>query len=88
MDKKNFIELFKVLKRKGFNRILVETGLKFLNELLKNKLVYNLYLFKSSTKLGKKGFNKSSINFIKKLKLNNKIKVNLNGDHLYKLRIK
>jgi diaminohydroxyphosphoribosylaminopyrimidine deaminase / 5-amino-6-(5-phosphoribosylamino)uracil reductase len=87
-NKKDFIEIFSALKRKGFNRILVETGLKFLNELLKNKLVYNLYLFKSSTKLGEKGSNKSSINFIKKLKLNNKIKVNLNGDHLYKLRIK
>ena len=88
MDKKNFIELFKVLKRKGFNRILVETGLKFLNELLEKKLIYNLYLFKSSTRLGKNGVNNGSVNFIKKLKINKKIKVNLDGDHLYKVRIK
>ena len=85
--KNDFIYLFKKLKKSGFNRILIETGLNFLNVLIKNKLIHNLYLFKSSTKLGKKGSNNASVKFIKKLKINKKIKVNLNGDQLYKVKL-
>ena len=87
-NKNDFINLFKSLKKYAYNRILVETGLIFLNELLKNKLIFNLYIFKSPIKLGKKGKNNTSNNIIKKLKLNRKIKVNLNGDNLYKVKIK
>ena len=87
-NKNDFINLFKSLKKYAYNRILVETGLIFLNELLKNKLIFNLYTFQSSVKLGKKGKNNTSNNIIKKLKLNRKIKVNLNGDNLYKVKIK
>ena len=76
------------MKKYAYNRILVESGLIFLNELLKNKLIFNLYIFKSPIKLGKKGKNNTSNNIIKKLKLNRKIKVNLNGDNLYKVKIK
>ena len=87
-NKNDFINLFKSLKKYAYNRILVESGLIFLNELLKNKLIFNLYIFQSSIKLGKKGRNNTSNNIIKKLKLNKKIKVNLNGDNLYKVKIK
>jgi len=87
-NKNDFIDLFKSLKKYAYNRILVESGLIFLNELLKNKLIFNLYIFKSPIKLGKKGKNNTSNNIIKKLKLNRKIKVNLNGDNLYKVKIK
>ena len=87
-DKNDFINLFKILKKYGYNRILLESGLVFLNKLLKDKLIFNLYMFQSSTKLGKKGRNNTSNNIIKKLKLNKKIKVNLNGDSLYKVKIK
>jgi len=87
-NKNDFINLFKSLKKNAYNRILVESGLIFLNELLKNKLIFNLYMFQSSIKLGKKGKNNTSNNIIKKLRLNKKIKVNLNGDSLYKVRIK
>ena len=83
-NKSDFINLFRVLKLKGFNRILVESGLNFLNQLLKYKLIFNFYLFQSSIKLGKNGLNKSSINLIKKIKTFEKIKVNLDGDDLYK----
>ena len=76
------------MKKYGYNRILVESGLVFLKKLLKDKLIFNLYMFQSSTKLGKKGRNNTSNNIIKKLKLNKKIKVNLNGDSLYKIKIK
>ena len=52
-------------------------------------MINNLYVFKSSNKLFNKGKN-SYKNVIKKFKLNNKnkINVNLNGDELYKIRIK
>ncbi len=87
-NKSDFINLFKSLKRYNFNRILVESGLIFLNELLKNGLVTNLYVFQSSNILGKNGKNNTSNNIIKKFKLANKIKVNLNGDKVYKVKIK
>ena len=87
-NKKDFTNLFKILKKYAYNRILVESGLIFLNRLLKDKLIYNLYMFKSSIKLGKNGKNNTSNKFLKKLKLKNKIKVNLNGDELYKIKIK
>ena len=87
-NKNDFINLFKSLKKYTYNRILVESGLIFLNELLKNKLIFNLYMFQSSIKLGKKGRNNTSNNIIKKLRLKKKIKVNLNGDSLYKFKIK
>ena len=51
-------------------------------------LIYSLYMFKSSIRLGKNGKNNTSNKFIKKLKFENKIKVNLNGDELYKIKIK
>ena len=44
-------------------------------------------MFQSSIKLGKKGKNNVSNNIIKKLRLKKKIKVNLNGDSLYKVKI-
>ena len=66
----------------------MESGLTFLNVLFKNKLIFNLYLFKSSTKLGTNGFNNSSAKFIKELKSLNRVKVNLNGENLYKVKIK
>ena len=67
---------------------MIESGLIFFNELLKNRLINNLYIFQSPIKLGRKGKNNSSNKTIKKLKLNKKIKVNLNGDSLYKVKIK
>ena len=87
-SKNDFVDFFKILKNYSYNRILIESGLIFLNELLKNKLIYNLYIFKSSIKLGKKGKNNTSNNIIKKLRLKKKIKVNLNGDEIYKVKIK
>ncbi len=87
-NRKDFINLFKVLRKYDYNRILVESGLIFLRKLLKNKLIFNLYMFQSSTKLGERGKNNISNIFLKKLNLKNKINVNLNGDKLYKVKIK
>ncbi len=89
LDSKNdFINLFKILKKYAYNRILVESGLIFLNKLLKEKLIFNLYMFQSSTYLGKNGKNNTSNNLLKKLTLKKKINVNLNGDKLFKIKFK
>ena len=72
----------------GKGRVLIESGLVFLSQLFKYKLIDNLYLFKSSKFLHLNGYNNRSINFIKKLKTYNKINVNLDHDELYAVRIK
>ncbi len=86
--KEDFHILLKKLKKLDYQRILVESGLTFTNSLLKKKLISNLYVFQAAIKLGSKGKNNASIKVLKKFKLTNKIKVNLNGDNLYKIKIK
>jgi diaminohydroxyphosphoribosylaminopyrimidine deaminase / 5-amino-6-(5-phosphoribosylamino)uracil reductase len=80
----NFKDLLIHLNKLGFSRILVETGLKFMNFLILSKLINNVYIFKSKNNLKKNGLNNSTNRFIKKIKLINKINVNLNGDFLFK----
>ena len=77
------------IKNLGYNRIFVEAGSTFLSQLLKNRFVRNLYLFKSSNKLSLNGQNNTSLLEIKKIRIlkKNKIKVNLNGDSLYKVNL-
>ena len=55
---------------------------------MKNKLIHNLYIFKSSKKLGKNGKNNDSYKTLRDLKKIKNISVNLDGDKLYKLKIK
>ena len=76
-----------ILKKYGYNRLLIESGLIFLNTLIKNQLISNLYLFKTDKKLGTIGINNSTNKLIKKMTLKNKIKVNLNGENLYKVKL-
>ncbi len=82
-------EIFMKIKLNGFNRVLIETGITFLNKVLQNKLVKNLYLFKSKKNLSSNGLNNSTPYFIKRIKLSkkNKIRVNLKEDFLYKVRL-
>ena len=87
-DKIDFENLFKVIMKIGKGRVLIESGLVFLKQLFKYKLINNLYLFKSNKFLYSNGSNNESINFIKKLKINNKINVNLDNDVLFEVRIK
>ena len=86
-NKKDFEILFNKLFLAGNGRILIESGLVFLIELLKIKFIDNLYLFKSNEILGKKGSNNANVSFIRKLKLTNRIKVNLNKNKLYRLKL-
>ena len=87
--KDDVAEVYLLLKKLGFNRILLESGIKYINEVLKNNLIKNFYLFKSSFKLKNNGKNNSKIDLIRKLKttINNKVKINLNGDSLYKIQL-
>mgnify|MGYP001165283787 CR=1 FL=1 len=87
-SRSDFSSLFFILKNKGYSRIFVESGLTFLNFLIKNKFLKNIYLFKTAYSLKKSGINYSSSNIIKKINLKNLITVNLFGDKLYKERLK
>ena len=86
-NKKDFTKLFKKLFDLGKRRVLIESGLVFLNQLFKFRFVDNLYLFKSNKSLKDKGFNNSSVNFLKKIKNINKVKVNLQKESLFKIRL-
>ena len=83
----DFKLIFKKLFKLGKRRILIESGLIFLNKLLEFKFINNLYLFKSGIRLNRKGYNNTRVNQIKKLKLNKKINVNLLNDELFKIRV-
>ena len=66
----------------------MESGLTLLNFLIKNKLLNNIYIFRSASALRKLGINYSNSNIIKKINLKNLINVNLFGDKLYKEKLK
>ena len=48
INQDDFNLLFKMIYQMGYSRILVETGLSFLNTFLKNKLINDLYIFKTN----------------------------------------
>ena len=87
--KNDVSEVYFFLKKLGFNRVLVESGLKYINEILKYKLIKNFYLFKSSYNLKNNGKNNIELNLTRKLRttLKNKVKINLNGDSLHKIQL-
>ena len=87
-EKKDFKNLFLILKKKGYSRIFIESGLTLINFLIKNKFLNNIYIFRSNNTLKKLGINYSSPGTIKKINLKNKINVNLFGDKLYKEKLK
>jgi len=87
-DRNDFKFLFKKLIKIGFGRILIESGLVFLNKLFKFKFINNLYVFKSNVNLYTNGLNKINSSFIKKLEFKKKIKVNLGNDILYEIKVK
>ena len=72
----------------GKTRILIESGLIFLNELLRLKLINDLYLFRSAENLKNLGYNNTRIKYLNRYSLKNLINVNLKGDKLFKIRIK
>jgi diaminohydroxyphosphoribosylaminopyrimidine deaminase/5-amino-6-(5-phosphoribosylamino)uracil reductase len=85
----DIFEIYFSLKQLGFNRILVESGIKYINQILKHNLIRNFYLFKSPFNLKDNGKNNSNSILIRNLKttLKNKVKIHLNGDSLYKIQL-
>lgn len=81
--KDEFSILFKSFNKLRFSRILIETGLTFINFLITNKLIHNIYIFKTNFDLKKNGSNFSSNRLIKKIKLKNKLKIFLDKDSVY-----
>ena len=67
----------------GYSRVLVETGLTFLNTLIKDKLINDLYIFKSNFFLKKKGKNNATLRYLKNIKPNH-MPIYLNNDKLLK----
>ena len=82
-NKVDYKRIFKSLINKGYSRIYVESGLTFTNFLIKNKLLNNIYIFKTNKKLNNYGYNNISNNIIKKIKLKNKLKTYLYDDKVY-----
>ena len=82
-NKEDLNELYKKLYQIGYTRILVESGLTFLNFLIKNKMMNDLYIFKTNSKLGKNGKNNDTSAYLKK-KFPKQAIINLNGDKLFK----
>ena len=87
--KKDVSDVYFFLKQLGFNRILIESGIKYMNEVLKQNLIKNFYLFKSSINLKKEGKNNTNSHLIRKLKITykNKVKINLYDDSLYRIQL-
>ena len=83
-SKDDFKKMFQYVYKLGYCRAFFETGLTFLNALLKYKLLNILYVFQSNIMLKKNGLNNSTTHYLKKIKLNKKIKINLINDSLYK----
>ena len=82
-NKNDFNLLYKKLFKMGYLRILVETGLTFLNSLIKLRLINDLYIFKNNNKLKKKGKNNTTCKYIKNISCK-LISINLNNDKLYR----
>jgi diaminohydroxyphosphoribosylaminopyrimidine deaminase / 5-amino-6-(5-phosphoribosylamino)uracil reductase len=84
----DFFNIFLYLKEKGFSRILIESGLTFLNYLTTNKFINNLFIFQSNIKLKSNGSGVLKKNLIKKMIQKNKVKINLFDNNLYKVDFK
>ena len=81
-NKKDFNLLSKKIYKLGYSRIFIESGMTFLNYLLKINIINDLYIFKSNKKLGREGQNNDTLKFLKKY-ISKPISINLNGDKLY-----
>ena len=89
LDSKNdFKKLFKKIFLIGKRRILIETGLVFLNKLIKFNLIDDLYVFEAGKSLRKYGFNKIKLNNLRNYASKNQLKVNLKEDKLFKIKVK
>jgi len=83
INKNDFNLLYKKIYKLGYSRILIEAGLSFLNTLIKNRLINDLYIFKTNYNLSKKGKNNATLKFLKDIS-SKPMLINLNNDKVYK----
>ena len=83
VNKNDFNSLLKKIYNMGYSRILVEAGLTFLNTLIKNRLINDLYIFNTNYNLKKKGKNNASFKYLKNISFK-QVSINLNNDKLNK----
>ena len=93
LDNENNLDIFKILikvKKLGFYRVLLESGIKLTSKFLEKNLVDEFLLFISDKNLKNRGLNnaKKALNTFLKNKQKNEIKVNLFGEKIIKYRIK
>ena len=67
--KEDFDNLLRKIYKLDKRRLLVESGLIFLKILVKNKLINNIYVFKSNNKLKNVGYNNVKLSFFRKKNL-------------------
>jgi len=86
----DLIQTLNKIKKLGFNRVLIESGIKLIKNFLKGNLIDDFILFISSCNLKKVGQNnfKNYINFFLKKKENFEEKVNLFGDKMISYKLK
>lgn len=84
----DYSKIFSKIQKIGGSRIMLESGLTFLNFMILSNFINYLYVFKSSNNLKKFGINYGKIDILKKIKLSKKIKVNLMKDKLYRVKLK
>ncbi len=87
IEKKDFIFLLKKIYKLGKTRVLVECGLNFLQEILKLKLINQLYVFRSNIFLKKNGNRKFKSIYMQECKKKNRINVNLLKEELFSIKI-
>ena len=52
-DKNDFNFLYRKIYKIGYSRMFIEAGLTFLNNLIKNKMIHDLYILKVTKNLVK-----------------------------------
>ena len=85
-NKQDFQNLFKKIYKLGYRRVFFETGLTFLNTLIKYNFINLLYIFQSNKLLKENGYNNNTDRFLKKINFKKKINVNLENDTLYEIK--
>ena len=83
VNKNDFDLLFKKFYKIGYSRILVEAGLNFLNTLIQNRLIDDLYIFNTNYNLKKRGKNNATLKYLKSITFK-PMSINLNNDKLHK----
>ena len=86
----NLKDVLLKIKKLGFSRIFLESGLKMTTHFLKNELIDDFKLFVSNKKIGKNGNNsfKENMKYLSKRKELLNENIYLYGDKLFSYRIK